>query len=317
MSGWHRQKQGSNDDYSSEQVKRVIQASGLNIELEIDSDYIIFCPYHSNFRTPAAEISKTTGMFYCFGCQQSKTLIEFVMHCTKRSYFEAARMIDSKQVKTDIESDIDRLLDAKQEYEEYDMNLIHRLNKDCLSNSRAIEYLKSRSITKDSVEKYLIGYSENQDMITIPVYSPDSICVGFVARSVEGKGFKNSHGLPRSKTLFNLHRTKLSSQVFVVESSFDAIRIEQVGRSAVATLGANISNRQMDLLKRYFTSIILLPDNDEAGKSQSNKMNDSLGSIVTIGKIPDMYKDVSDMNNEQLSSLVYKFDNMVDYLINI
>jgi DNA primase len=90
-----------------------------------------------------------------------------------------------------------------------------------------------------------------------------------------------------------------------------------VGRSAVATLGANISNRQMDLLKRYFTSIILLPDNDEAGKSQSNKMNDSLGSIVTIGKIPDMYKDVSDMNNEQLSSLVYKFDNMVDYLINI
>jgi DNA primase len=153
-------------------------------------------------------------------------------------------------------------------------------------------------------------------MVTIPVYSPDNICLGFVGRSIEGKVFKNSTGLPKSKTLFNINRNKISNQIFVTESSFDAIRIEQAGRSAVATLGATVSNRQIDLLKQYFNSIILLPDNDEAGRSMARKMQESLGSIVTIGNIPEEYKDISDMNEEQIQSLIYRFDNIIEYIIN-
>ena len=65
--------------------------------------------------------------------------------------------------------------------------------------------------------------------------------VGFVARSVEGKDFKNTPKLPKSKVLFNLHRAKIYDSVYVVESSFDAIRLDQCGIPAVATLGSNVS----------------------------------------------------------------------------
>jgi DNA primase len=149
-------------------------------------------------------------------------------------------------------------------------------------------------------------------MVTIPVYSPDGICLGFVGRSVEGKRFKNSTNLPKSKTLFNLSRNKRVDKVFVVESSFDAIRIEQVGGHAVATLGATISKEQRKLLKQYFNQVIALGDNDEAGQNMSNKLLTDLGyEKCVIAKLPDSIKDVSDLNDKELKDFVAQFDNIV------
>jgi DNA primase len=311
-----RRKESNREYYSAEQVKRVLQSCGINIELEIDSDYIIYCPFHSNFRTPAAEVSKTTGYLYCFGCQQSKTFVELVMHCTKRSFFESMRLIDSKRVETSILSEINATISKPAEFIEFDSAMIDNLHNNLRENAEARNYLINRGITIESMQRYKIGYSLKRIMITIPIHAPDGMCVGFVGRSIEGKEFSNSHGLPRSKTLFNIHRTKISSQIFVVESSFDAMRIEQVGRAAVATLGSTVSNKQMSLLKQYFNSIILLPDNDEAGRSMTKKMQESLGNSVVIGNIPKEYKDISDMNDSELTSLIYRFDNMVEYIFN-
>jgi len=238
------------------------------------------------------------------------------MHCSNRSYFEAIRLIHSKKVDVDIASEIYGMLNKPQDFIEFDLDTVKRLNESLLDSSRAAQYLKGRGITKQSAEKYLIGYSEKRDMITIPIFSPDGLCVGMVGRSVEGKSFQNTPGLPKSKTMFNIQRTKAASQVFVVESSFDAIRIEQLGRYAVATLGSTVSGKQIQLLKKYFTSIILLPDNDEAGLAMQRKMEEALGNIVVSGTIPNEYKDVSDLDEEQLSQLIYKFDNMIEYILN-
>ncbi len=312
----NRQKQSYKELYSAEQVKRVLQSCGINIELEIDSDYIIFCPFHSNFRTPAAEVSKSSGQIYCFGCQQSKSFPELVMHSTGRSFFEATRLIDSKKVETSIVSEISATLNKSSEFTEFDPETIDNLHSNLRQNDGARRYLLNRGITTESMVKYKIGYSLKRLMVTIPVHAPDGMCVGFVGRSIEGKEFSNSQGLPKSKTLFNLHRTKISSQVFVVESSFDAMRIEQTGRAAIATLGSTVSNKQMELLKQYFNSIILLPDNDEAGRSMAKKMQERLGDVVIIGEVPQQYKDISDIEEENLSSLIYRFDNIIEYIFN-
>lgn len=311
-----RREQGSREHYSAEQVKRVLQSCGINVELELDSDYIVFCPFHSNFRTPAAEISKSTGYLFCFGCQQSKTFPEVVMHCTGRSFFEAVRLIDSKKVQTSILSEINATISKPAEFVEFDPEMIESLHNNLREDVGARNYLINRGITVESMRKYKIGYSLKRLMITIPIHAPDGMCVGFVGRSIEGKDFSNSQGLPKSKTMFNLHRTKISSQIFVVESSFDAMRIEQVGRAAVATLGSTVSNRQMGLLKQYFNSIILLPDNDEAGRSMTRKMQESLSDKLIVGEVPQEYKDISDMNDDELKSLVYRFDNIIEYIFN-
>ena len=297
--------------YTAEQVKRVLVGAGINIEAEYGTDYIVFCPYHNNNRTPAGEVSKDHGLFFCFGCQTTRTLIEFVMHISNRTYFESIRYIKSKEQETSIEDSINKSLIDKPEFVQYDELLIKRLNNQAINSPRATGYFEGRKITKDSIIKFGLGYSEKQDSVTIPVHSPDGMCIGFVARTIEGKEFKNTPGLPKGKILFNLHRIKTSNIVYVVESSFDAIRLDQVGFPAVATLGANVSAAQIRLLEKYFNSIVLIADNDDAGMIMRDKLVEKLGPVVTSVYIDKKYKDIGDMDDDSIKKLEFQFDNSI------
>ncbi len=299
------------DIYTEDQVKRVLIGSGVTIQSEVDSDYIIFCPYHNNNRTPAGEVSKESGLFFCFGCQQTATLQEIVMKMSNRSYFESLRYIKSKEQESDITQIVAKQLYTPPTFIQYDEVIIKRLNSQALESPRAMRYFDGRLITKSSVSKFNLGYSEKQDMVTIPVHSPEGMVIGFVGRSLEGKDFKNTPGLPKSKTLFNLHRVKANDKVYVVESSFDAIRLDQVGMPAVATLGATISKNQVELLEKYFNEIYLIADNDEAGKSMSKKMIDKLKSRVSIIQLDTKYKDIGDMQDSDIIKLSSSIDNSI------
>ncbi len=302
--------------YSPEQIKRVLTGAGLDIESEVDSDYIIFCPFHGNSRTPAGEVDKHSGVFFCFSCQHVTDLIQLVMHTSGRTYFESARFIKSKEQESSILDAVSKNLVEKPMYTQYDQVLIKRLNQQALDSPRAMRYYSGRSITEDSIKKFALGYSEKQDMVTIPVHSPDGMEIGFVGRSVEGKDFKNTPGMPKSKVLFNLHRVKSSNKVYVVESSFDAIRLDQCGFAAVATLGANVSNYQTDLLQKYFNSVIVIADNDEAGGNMKDRIAERLGPRVTVIKLDKQYKDIGDMDDDAIKSLDESFDKSIAAMLN-
>jgi DNA primase len=233
------------------------------------------------------------------------------MHTSGRTYFESARYINSKSVESNIEDQINQKLVQKPDYIPYDKIQIKRLNQQALESPRAMRYYNGRLITEASVKKFNLGFSEKQDMVTIPVASPDGIDIGFVGRSVEGKEFKNTPGLPKSKVLFNLHRVKTAGKVYVVESSFDAIRLDQCGFPAVATLGANVSKIQIDLLQKYFNDIIVIADNDEAGGNMKSKLIEKLGNRVTVVTLDKKYKDIGDMSNEDIKNLDETFDKTI------
>jgi DNA primase len=306
----------ANNLYSEEQIRRVLNGAGIDIEAEFGNDFIIYCPYHNNSRTPAGEVAKDSGLFFCFGCQATKNLEEFIMFTTGRSYFETARYIKSKETETNIEAVVNKTMYAPPDFVQYDEVLIRRLSNQALESPRAMRYYAGRLITEDSVKKFLLGYSEKQDMVTIPVHSPDGMTIGFVGRSVEGKEFKNTPGLPKGKILFNLHRIKTSNTVYVVESSFDAIRLDQVGFPAVATLGANVSASQIKLLEKYFNNVVLIADNDEAGAIMRDKLIEKLGSLVSVVTIDKKYKDIGDMDDEAIKKLEFQFDKSILAMLN-
>ena len=301
--------------YTTQQIHRVLTGAGIDIEAEYGTDYIIFCPYHNNNRTPAGEVSKESGLFFCFGCQTTRSLIELIMHMTARTYFETVRFIKSKETETDIEAVINKALHQIPDFVQYDELLIKRLNKQALESPRAMTYFEGRRLTKESVIKFDLGYSEKQDSVVIPMQSPDGMSIGFVARTIEGKEFKNTPGLPKSKILFNLHRVKASKIVYVVESSFDAIRLDQVGFPAVATLGANVSSSQIELLKRYFTGVVLVADNDEAGAIMSERLTEKMGNLVTIISPDKKYKDIGDMTDDEIRTIEFQFDNSINSML--
>lgn len=311
-----RNRRGGNSAYSPEQIKRVLTGAGLTVETEIDTDYILFCPFHPNHRTPAGEVDKFKGTFFCFSCHKVADLIELVMHTTNRSYFESARFIKTKEQQTNLEDDINKALIVKQEYPQFDELLIKRLNQQALESPRATRYFSGRQITEESMSKFGLGFSEKQDMVTVPVHAPSGAAVGFVGRSIEGKEFKNTPGLPKAKVLFNLHRVKTADRVYVVESSFDAIRLDQCGFPAVATLGANVSNIQIDLLQKYFNNIIVIADNDEAGGNMKTRIQEKLGGKVSVIQLNKQYKDIGDMSDKDIKELEVSFDKSIANLLN-
>jgi DNA primase len=236
------------------------------------------------------------------------------MHTSGRTYFEAARYIKSKETASSLQDDIDKKLDKKPDFVQFDEVVVKRLNVAALESP--IRYYQGRLITKESVKKFSLGYSENQDMVTIPAHTQDGMLVGFIGRSVEGKVFKNTPGLPKSKILFNLHRVKSSRTVYVVESSFDAIRLDQCGMPAVATLGASVNGTQIELLQKYFNDIIVIADNDEAGGNMKDKLVDKLGSRVTVLQLEKQYKDIGDMDDESIKNLQLEFDKSIQAMLN-
>jgi DNA primase len=297
--------------YNQEQIERILTGVGIDIVSQTESNFMIFCPFHNNFRTPAGTISKEKGLFYCFGCQTSKNLTEFVMSVSNKTYFESARYIKQKDKETDIEKLVNKKLHVVPEFVQYDEILIKRLNNQAIESPKAMNYFYSRRITEESVKKFVLGYSKKQNYVTIPVQSPDGMTIGFVGRSIDGKNFKNTPGLQKSKILFNLHRVRSSKFVYVVESSFDAIRLDQVGFPAVATLGANVSSVQMNLLEKYFNDVILVADNDEAGATMVDRILGKIGSKVAVINIDKKYKDIGEMSDEEIKKLNYKFDNSI------
>lgn len=306
-----RNRRDKSDIYDEEQIRRVLTGSGISVYSDLGSDYMIFCPFHNNTRTPAAEVNKETGIFFCFSCQKAASLNELIMHTSGRSYFEAERFIKSKATNDNIDSQIEKKLKKQEEYVPFDELLVKKLNQQALASSRAMDYYGYRKISKHSVEKFQLGFSEKQDMITIPVHAPDGLLLGFVGRSIEGKTFKNTPGLPKSKTLFNIHRVRAEDRVYVVESSFDAIRLDQVGMPAVATLGANVSNFQIELLQKYFNNIYVIADNDEAGSGMATRIQNRASVPVSIVKLDKQYKDIGDMPDDEIKKLNISFDNTI------
>ena len=310
-----RNRRRGSDTYTAEQVRRVLLGSGISIESEVDSDYIIFCPFHGNHRTPAGEVDKKTGIFFCFACQYVTDLTDLVSTQSGRTYFQSVRFIKSLEENIDLSNQVETALEKKEIYEEYPQEQVTRLHEAAMSTDRARSYYSGRQITEASMARFELGYSEKRDMVTIPVHSPDGVLLGFVGRSVEGKDFKNTPGLPKAKTLFNLNRVKSSKTVYVVESSFDAIRLDQCGFAAVATLGSNVSNFQIDLLKKYFNDIIVIADNDEAGSTMATKLKDKLRSRVSILSLEQQYKDVGDMDDSQIKALSADFDKSISSML--
>ena len=292
-------KVGANDSYDSDQINEVINVCGITIGSELDTHYLVFCPFHYNKNTPACEVDKEKGLFLCFACGERGTLLDLVMRTTNRNYFEASRVISTAAKSIDFASRIEKDIQVREEFLQFDNELIDRLHNDLLSSEKAIAYFKGRNIEMDAIKKFKLGYSPKQDMVTVPVYSHTDVCVGFVGRSVEGKSFKNSTGLPRNKVLFNLNNVKFKD-IVIVESSFDAIRLWQLNIPAIATLGANIGKNQINLINKYATRIILAMDQDEAGRTLTRNLNGSVTVPILNMDFPDEVKDIGDMKDEEI-----------------
>lgn len=322
----HNARKISSTQYAPNHIKSIIKSLGLDIAAEPGNEVMFYCPFHSNRHTASCCINKSTGVWLCFNpsCGESGTLVELVRRVLHKNDFEAIRFIASQE--TEILNNFDELMagifEDKPDFEEFSNETLNKLHKDLLDSNEAKAYFKSRGIELDSINYFELGYSKNMNMVTVPVHSPDGTPIGIVGRSIQGKTFKNSTNLPKSKTLFNVHRAKkIGNHVIIVESSFDAIRVHQAGfPNVVATLGGFLSTEQHGILNRYFNKITIMTDADLAGRelglSVANRLKnkDLLWASYEYGKIyPHDAKDAGDMTDEEIKACIMNSVSDIEY----
>ena len=239
-----------------------------------------------------------------------------------KNEYEAMRFISSKEAEAleNFDELLSEVMQEKPVFEEFSQETLDRLHAGM--SKEATDYLASREINQESINHFGLGYSASMNMVITPVHSPDGTPIGLVGRSIEGKSFKNSTNLPKSKTLFNIHRAKkIGDHVIVVESNFDAIRVHQAGfPNVVATLGGFLSTEQQSLLNRHFNKITVMTDADlagrELGQSIVNKLKfkDLLWASYEYGKIyPHDAKDAGDMTDEEIKACIKNAVSDIEY----
>jgi DNA primase len=306
------------DAYTKADLRSILRSCNVEIVSETGTDFLCLCPFHHNTDSPAFAVSYSKGLYICYNqnCNSSGTILDLVMELTQRNNFEALRFIQSSKLTSEelLEEELKELLDEKPEFTEFPQAILDKLHEDLAVNlNGSQDYFETRQISKDAMEYFYLGYSEKQNMVTVPLHSPDGLPVGIIGRSIEGKSFKNSPNLPRNKTMFNLHRAKREGgTIIVVESSFDAIRLWQAGfPNAIATLGGSISDVNIHHLNKYASTIIIMTDNDSAGRSLghtiANKLKNKniLWAAFDYNNVyPNGAKDVGDLTDNEIKQCV-------------
>lgn len=299
-----------------EQVRTVVESIGVEVTGETEAVFFGYCPFHSNRDTHAFAVNKDTGLFICFNpsCGEKGNLVQLVQRLTERTETEAFRYIDKKGGETsyDVSNIVDKMFE-KDSLPLFPQMKVEELHNNLLESPRAIEYMEGRGFDLDTLRTFEVGYSKERDMIVVPAHDHSGQPVGLIGRSVEGKQFKNSKGLPRNHIVFNLHRAKrVGETAIITESSFDAMRVHQAGYpNVVALLGSQISKDQFALIERHFPKVIIMTDADKPGREVGKALASGLRSTLVqwaIYKMGEVYphgaKDAGDMNIEEIKQCI-------------
>ena len=325
---WYYIYMMTTETYNQRQIKEILGAIGVHIASETSTDFLCLCPFHANRHTPSFAVSYSKGLYVCYNpsCDARGTLLELIRKVGDMNEFQAMRLVGTlkKEADNHFSEDLEALFENKATFVEFEQAQVDSLHNNLMQfMTDGKEYFLSRQINEESMEYFQLGYSYSQQMVTVPVHSPTGLLVGIVGRSIEGKRFKNSTNLPRSLTMFNIHRArKESATIIVCESSFDAIRIHQAGfPNVVATLGGSLSKENINNLNKYSSSIIIATDADEAGRKLGKeiafklKNKDIMWASYSEGIVyPHDAKDVGDLTETEIYQCMKNATSNFEYL---
>ena len=297
----------SNSSYISssnleKNIRDLFNDYNIHVQSEGMSEVNIFCPFHKNLHSPAFYINIKTGLWQCFNpsCGKKGNFRHLYKQVTGKPF--------GKDIKLDhvaLQNHIDRELNYE-EAEEQQLNIsdveIDYTNDEDLEK---LLTLYERGLEYNILEHFEVGYSAAKERVVIPVRDAQYKPVGFIGRAIRSEQdprYLYNKGFKRANVLFNIQNAKQYNSCIVVEGSIDAMFIHQAGfPNVVATLGSKVSDFQFKLLKKYFDSIIVFSDNDEAGEYMKRDILFACsGKDLYTVQLPADKKDAGEMTQEEI-----------------
>jgi len=305
----------------------------FELEYSQDGDNIFMaCPIHEGSDNPnGLSISIGRQVWRCWtrGCHDNSStdIFGFVAGCLNTDSFSevlkyvcqvynvsGAKRSTEHKVKTDDErQEFKKLVDTfkpkkRKPPSDSDFIFIGPFPGRMLNGS---PYFESRGFRRETLKYFNVNDSDSLIMrhrSIIPVEYNQSV-VGFIARStknwIEPK-YLFSDGFKKRKYLYNYDKALQKAQetkcMFLVEGQGDVWRLWESGvENAVGLFGKDISKQQRKLLlKSGVTTLIILTDNDQAGRESKIKIKREMNRMFKL-IFPSMStKDLGDCSVQKI-----------------
>ena len=298
---------------SPDRLKQFLRNLGIVVSGETSTDLITYCQFHKNTDSPSFNISKVPPhLFRCWNgsCDVRGDLLNLLLR-KGYSESEARSLIIEGTPKDDfvklIESLLSKQKDAINE-DWFDINVSGFKDEDKNAGYPALRYLKSRGVEDRSYDYFGMGYSNQKEMLVIPIFSEYNRPIGVVGRSIQYKRYEYSKGLDRNHTIWNLNNAKRTGSRYIIltEGTLDAVYIWQAGYESVgAVFGSNISVPQMRLVVDNFQELVIFSDNDPAGWAlRDQTLQTACGILVSTVIYPDERKDPGELTVDEIRFMI-------------
>lgn len=153
-----------------EQVKErldlveIVEESGVRLR-QVGRAFQGFCPFHDNTRTPAFTVYPDTQSFYCFGCQASGTVFDFVMHQqgidfrTALEHLARRARVDLSAESNALHREQNRQRERFQEITTLAARYFHYLLMQHSRGEPGRAYVAQRGLDDQTLEGFQIGYA--------------------------------------------------------------------------------------------------------------------------------------------------------------
>ena len=170
-----------------------------------------------------------------------------------------------------------------------------------IPHREAMNYLTSRGITNEIIERFGVGYTVKGDFafrIVVPSYNKEGQLNYFVARAWANKKMKYKNpAVPKDEIIFNESLINWEKDVYLVEGAFDSFFLD----NSIVMLGKVMSKLLFETLYNNAKgNIIICTDGDawENGLKLYHELNGgTLYNRIKIVKLP-LDKDVCDLKGQ-------------------
>ena len=125
-------------------------------------EYSGLCPFHSE-KTPSFTVNEEKGFFHCFGCGAHGDVIGFLMRLENLTFPESVERLAGEaglMLPQSSPKEVQREKKKADLYQAMEIacNLFQRSLQNGV-NSRVLQYLRTRNLTSDAIERFRIGFA--------------------------------------------------------------------------------------------------------------------------------------------------------------
>jgi DNA primase len=264
-------------------IEQVLTARGMIASLKPHGQRLIGpCPVHHGDHPQAFVVDLAKDLWYCFTrCRGGGDVVALVQRMDHCPYPEVARYLASLAQLSPTPPRAEARA-PERAYRPY----TRELRLDPHAPLLALKGIRAQTARHFEAGAYQ-GPGFLAGCLAIRLHDPHGCPIGYAGRRLDpvqarhyGK-WKFPPGLPKRELLYGFHHlpSPLPQGLAVVECPWGVMRLAQIGIPAVALLGIHLSRPQVALLRRT-SPLVLMLDGDQAGRSASRQIADTLAQYT-------------------------------------